>query len=69
MSLTNWKAFLYCERMRVMYFVSIRIEEEQLIDNDLKKYKTWINAGIHTNKHTLYDIQLQSELPLSSFTF
>ena len=63
----NWNPFLYCERMRARYhgyFVSIRIEDLQLIDNDLKKYKTWINAGIHTNKHTLYDIEPQSELPL-----
>ena len=49
------------------YFVSIRIEDLQLIDNDLKKYKTWINAGIHTNKHTLYDIELKSKLPLFGY--
>ena len=61
---TNWKPFLYCERMRVSCFVSIEIEDCQLIDNDLKKYETWMNAGIHANKQLLYDIELQSYLPL-----
>ena len=61
---TNWKLFLYCERMRVRCFVSTEIEGYQLIDKNLKKYETWINAGIHTNKQPFYDIELQSNLPL-----
>ena len=61
---TNWELFLYCERMRVRCFVSTEIEGYQLIDKNLKKYETWINAGIHTNKQPFYVIELQSNLPL-----
>ena len=61
---TDWKLFLYCEQMRVRCFVSTEIEGYQLIDKNLKKYETWINAGIHTNKQPFYDIELQSNLPL-----
>lgn len=50
--------------MRVRCFVSTEIEGYQLIDKNLKKYETWINAGIHTNKQPFYDIELQSNLPL-----
>ena len=45
-------------------FVSIEIEDYQLIDKNLKKYKTWINAGIHANKQPFYDMEIQSYLPL-----
>ena len=50
--------------MRVRCFVSTEIEGYQLIDKNLKKYETWINAGIHTNKQPFYDIKFQSNLPL-----
>ena len=50
--------------MRVRCFVSTEIEGYQLIDKNLKKYETWINAGIYTNKQPFYDIELQSNLPL-----